>query len=57
MPSLRRVLVVSSDAVLSTPAVGGPVHTRRRDADVDAPSMPLYALSKLGCEGVAQRCV
>ncbi len=35
--------------------MGGAVLSRRRDATLDAPSVPLYALSKLGCEGVAER--
>jgi nucleoside-diphosphate-sugar epimerase len=41
--------------VLSAPELGGALHSRERDANPDAPSVPLYALSKLGSEGVAER--
>ena len=41
--------------VLSAPELGGAILSRERDANPDAPSVPLYALSTLGSEGVAER--
>ena len=41
--------------MLSAPELGGALHSRERDANPDAPSVPLYALSKGASEGVAER--
>ena len=42
---LRRFLLVSSDATLSAPTLGGPVHSRPA-----TPAVQSYALSKLAAE-------